>query len=40
VHEDKDGYLSVAYGNLIEALKEERAAREALEERLKRLENR
>jgi hypothetical protein len=49
VHEDKDGYLSVAYGNLtallIEALKEERAAREALtriicslEERIKNLE--
>ena len=42
VHEDDKGMLSVAYGNmtalLIEALKEERQKREALEKRLERLE--
>jgi hypothetical protein len=43
VHEDDKGVLSVSYGNivalLIEAAKEERQKREALEERLARLEN-
>ena len=42
VHEDDKGMLSVAYGNmtalLIEAIKEERQKREALEERIKLLE--
>jgi hypothetical protein len=42
VHENDKGMLSVAYGNmtalLIEALKEERQKREALEKRLERLE--
>jgi hypothetical protein len=42
VHKNHDGIYSVAYGNLtallIEALKEERQKREALEQRLERLE--
>jgi hypothetical protein len=43
VHENKDGIYSVAYGNLtallIEALKEERKKREALEARVAKLES-